>query len=61
MQVQEMGGYCVGQRGQIDVLNGTGNRRFRVEGEIVRLIPLSDGPVYALIATGMGLGVYRVW
>lgn len=56
-----MGDYYVGQHGQIDVLNGAGNRRFRVEGEIVRLIPAPENTVWALIRTRMGIGAYRVW
>jgi hypothetical protein len=61
MTVREAGGYHVGQHGWIDVLDSAGNRKFRVEGEIISLIPTSDNTVHALIRTGMGMGVYRVW
>jgi len=61
MPIKEVNGYYVGQRGWIDVLNSAGDRRFWVEGEIVSLIPTSDGAVWALIRTRMGTGVYRVW
>jgi hypothetical protein len=56
-----VGGYYVGQQGWIDVLDSAGSRRFRVEGEIVSLIPTPDGAVHALIRTRMGSGIYRVW
>ena len=61
MPVKEVGDYYVGQRGWIDVLNSAGNRRFRVEGEIVGLIPVSETTAWALIKTRMGIGAYRVW
>jgi hypothetical protein len=61
MTVGEAGGYRVGQHGWIDVLDSAGNRGFRVEGEIVSLIPASDNSVWSLIKTRMGTGVYRVW
>lgn len=60
MPVKEAGGYYVGQRPQIDVLDSAGKRRFWVEGEIVSLIPTADQKVYALIRTPVGTGVYRV-
>lgn len=58
--VDEAGGYHVGEHGRIDVLDGTGSRRFEVEGEIVRLIPVAECTVWAMIRTRMGMGVYRV-
>jgi hypothetical protein len=61
LPVKEVGDYYVGQHGQIDVLNSAGNRRFRVEGEIVSLLPVSEITVWALIKTRMGTGVFRVW
>jgi hypothetical protein len=61
MPVDEAGGYSVGQRGRIEVLDGAGRRRFEVEGEIVRLIPVGEDAVWALIRTRAGTGVYRVW
>jgi hypothetical protein len=61
MPVKEVDGYYVGQRGWIDVLDSAGNRRRWVEGEIVRLIPVSENTVWALIRTRMGTGAYRVW
>jgi hypothetical protein len=61
LPVKEVGDYYVGQHGQIDVLNSAGNRRFRVEGEIVSLIPVSETTAWALIKTRMGIGAYRVW
>jgi hypothetical protein len=51
----------VGHRGLIDVLDNAGNRRFWVEGEILRVIPTQHQEVYALIETGTGRGIYRVW
>jgi hypothetical protein len=54
-------GYHVGQRGWIDVLDSAGKRRRWVEGEIVRLIPVSETTVWALIRTRMGTGVYQIW
>jgi hypothetical protein len=60
MPVNEVHGYQVGQRGRIEVLNSAGNRRFWVEGEIVRLLPMREGGTYALIKTPAGTGVYRV-
>jgi hypothetical protein len=59
MAVKEAGGYYVGQHGQIDVLDNPDNRRFWVEGEIIRLIPTSQA-IYAMIRTRLGIGVYRV-
>jgi hypothetical protein len=53
-------GYQVGQRGRIEVLNNAGNRRFWVEGEIIRLLPTPEDGAYALIKTLTGTGVYRV-
>ncbi|HEY7745503.1 MAG TPA: hypothetical protein VIA07_04135 [Desulfuromonadales bacterium] len=61
MPGREVGDYYVGQHGWIEVLDGTGNRRFWVEGEIVRLIPVSETIAWALIRTRMGTGLYRVW
>jgi hypothetical protein len=61
MPVKEVDGYYVGQRGWIDVLGSAGSRRRWVEGEIVRLIPVSETTVWAMIRTRMGTGVYRVW
>jgi hypothetical protein len=61
MPIKEVGGYYIGQQGWIDVLDSAGSRRFRVEGEIVSLIPTPDGAVHALIRTRMGSGIYRVW
>lgn len=61
MPVREAGGYYVGQDGWIDVLDSAGKRRFRVEGEIVSLLPTSDNILWALIKTRMGTGVYRLW
>jgi hypothetical protein len=61
MPVMEVDGYHVGQRGWIDVLGSAGSRRSWVEGEIVRLIPVSETTVWAMIRTRMGTGVYRVW
>jgi len=61
MPGKEVGDYYVGQHGWIDVLDGAGLRKFRVEGEIVRLIPVSETTAWALIRTRMGTGVYRVW
>jgi hypothetical protein len=57
----EVGDYHLGQRGWIDVLDGEGIRKFRLEGEIVRLIPVSETTVWALIRTPMGTGTYRIW
>ncbi|WP_193352719.1 hypothetical protein [Desulfuromonas sp. TF] len=51
----------LGHRGLIDVLDNAGNNRFWVEGEIVRVIPTQHQEVYALIETGTGWGIYRVW
>jgi hypothetical protein len=61
MTEEKVGGYYVGQRCWIDVLDSAGKRRRWVEGEIVRLIPVSETTVWALIKTRMGTGVYRVW
>ena len=61
MPVKEVDGYHVGQRGWIDVLDSAGKRRRWVQGEIVRLIPVSENTVWALIRTRMGTGIYRVW
>jgi hypothetical protein len=61
MSVKEVDGYFVGQRGWIDVFDSAGKRKRYLEGEIIRLIPTRDGPVYALIETRMGTGVYRLW
>jgi hypothetical protein len=61
MAVDHVDGYYVGQRGWIDVLDEAGEGRRWVEGEIVRLIPVTEGVVYALIRTRAGTGVYRVW
>jgi hypothetical protein len=58
--VQEVNGYRVGQHGRIEVLNSAGTRRFWVEGEILRLLPLRDGGTYALIQTLTGIGLYRL-
>lgn len=57
----EVGDYHLGQRGWIDVLDGAGKQRCWVEGEIVRLIPVSDTTAWALIRTRLGTGVYRIW
>jgi hypothetical protein len=54
-------GYYVGQCGWIEVLDGEGKRRRWVEGEIVRLIPVSETTVWALTRTRMGTGVYQIW
>jgi hypothetical protein len=61
MPDMEVGDYHLGQRGWIDVLDGEGIRKFRLEGEIVRLIPVSETTVWALIRTRMGTGTYRIW
>jgi hypothetical protein len=61
MPVKDVDGYYVGQHGWIDVLDSAGKRRRWLEGEIVRLIPVSETTVWALIKTRMGTGVYRVW
>jgi hypothetical protein len=61
MPETELGGYYVGQCGWIEVLDGAGKRRRWVEGEIVRLIPVSETTVWALIRTRMGTGAYRLW
>lgn len=63
MSVNEVDGYHVGQRGWIDVLDldSAERRRHWVEGEIVRLIPVSEGTVWALIRTRTGTGLYRLW
>jgi hypothetical protein len=61
MPVMEVDGYFVGQHGWIDVLDGAGKQRYWVAGEIVRLIPVSETTVWALIRTRMGTGVYRLW
>jgi hypothetical protein len=57
----DVGDYYLGQRGWIDVLDGAGIRKFRMEGEIVRLIPVSETTIWALIRTRMGTGAYRIW
>lgn len=61
MPVKEVNGYYVGQRGLFDVLNDAGTGRFLVEGEIVSLIPTPHHRIYALIKTGAGTGLYRLW
>jgi len=61
MLVKEVDGYHVGQRGWIEVLDGEGKRRRWLEGEIVRLIPVSETTTWALIRTRMGTGVYQIW
>jgi hypothetical protein len=61
MPETELGDYYVGQRGWIEVLDGAGMQRRWVEGEIVRLMPVSEISGWALIRTCMGTGVYRVW
>jgi hypothetical protein len=61
MPDMEVGDYYLGQRGWIDVLDGAGIRKFRMEGEIVRLIPVSETTIWALIRTRMGTGAYRIW
>ncbi len=58
--VREVNGYRLGQRGWVDVLDSEGERRHWLEGEIVRLIPVSETTVWALIRTRMGSGIYRV-
>lgn len=56
-----VGDYHVGQRGWIEVLDGAGKQGRWLEGEIVRLITVSETTVWAAIRTRMGTGVYRVW
>jgi hypothetical protein len=52
--------YYVGLHGQIDVLDNEGGESLRVEGEIVRLLQVSETAVYAFIRTRMGTGLYQL-
>lgn len=61
MAVKEAKGYHVGQYGWIEVFDNSGKRRSWARGEIVRLIPVSEVVVWALIRTAMGTGAYRIW
>jgi hypothetical protein len=61
MPDQSIPGYRVGQHGWIDVLDSEGQRRRWVEGELLRLIPVGECTVWALIRTRLGTGVYRLW
>jgi hypothetical protein len=61
MPETELGDYHVGQCGWFEVLDGAGEQWYWVEGEIVRLMPVSETSVWALIRARMGTGVYRLW
>jgi len=61
MPVNETKGYHVGQYGWIEVFDLTGEARRWLQGEIVRLIPVSEIVVWALIKTPAGIGAYRIW
>jgi hypothetical protein len=60
MPAEEVSGYQIGQRGRIEVLNSAGDRRFWVEGEILRFLPTPTQGIYAQIKTLTGTGIYRL-
>lgn len=61
MPDKEAKGYRVGRYGWLEVFDHVGKRRHWVQGEIVRLIPVSEIVVWALIRTSAGTGLYRIW
>jgi hypothetical protein len=61
MPTREVNGYALGQRGWIDVVDSEGKGKRYLEGEIVRLMPVGEYTVWALIRTAQGTGAYRLW
>lgn len=52
--------YYVGLRGPIDVQDIPEVRRIWVEGEIIRLLQVSETTLYAFIKTPLGTGLYQL-